>query len=108
VGVLTRVPRSGAGTPDHETVAGWVAVEDRDHPPVLLLSANEGRSFVAAQQLVDGESPLGIRVRFRSRSIAEWEVPLDANGPRLDPGPLSAWRFDPGSNVVSRLASAVR
>jgi hypothetical protein len=105
-GVLIRMPHSGAGNPDDQTVAGWVVVEDRHHPPIVLLSANEGRSFIAAWQAVEGVSPLGIHVRFRSASIAEWEVSLQANGPRPDTRPLSAWRFEPGPNLMARLAGA--
>ena len=81
-------------------------MEDREHPPILLLSVNDGRSFVAAHQLVEGVSPLGVRVRFRSRDVAEWEVPLGENGPRAEAGPVSAWRFDPVANVIARLGSA--
>ena len=105
-GVLTRASSADAGTRGGETVAGWVMVEDRDHPPVLLLSANEGRSFIAALQVVAGVSPFGIHVRFNSPSVAEWEVPLEANGPRPHAQPVSAWRFEPGRNVISRLAGA--
>jgi hypothetical protein len=104
LGLITSPPRLGAPLAS-ETVAGWTVVEDPEHPPILLLSANDGRSFVAAQQLVEGGSPLGARVRFRNRTVAEWEIPLGANGPRPDGGPVSAWRFDPGPNRISRLAS---
>jgi hypothetical protein len=105
LGLLTRVPRAGASTSDAEIAAGWMVVDDLDHPPLLLLSVNEGRSFVAAHQLVEGVAPLGVRVRFRSRDVAEWEVPLAENGPRAA-GPVSAWRFDPAANLITRLGSA--
>jgi hypothetical protein len=102
LGMITPPPRLAV---EKGTVTGWTAVEDREHPPILLLSANDGRSFVAAQQLVEGVSPLGVRVRFRTGTVAEWEIPLGANGPGPDTGPVSAWRFDPGPNRISRLAS---
>ena len=105
LGLMTRAPRADAPTPDAEIAAGWAVVEDRGHPPLLLLSVNDGRSFVAAHQLVEGVSPLGVRVRFRSRDVAEWEVPLAENGPRVL-GAVSAWRFDPAANVITRLGSA--
>jgi len=105
LGLLTRAPRAGASAPDAEIVAGWATVEDRNHPPLLLLSLNDGRSFVAAHQLVEGVSPLGVRVHFRSREVAEWEVPLAANGPR-SVGQVSAWRFDPAANLIARLPGA--
>ena len=105
LGLMTRAPLAHAPTPDTEIAAGWAVVEDRGHPPILLLSVNDGRSFVAAHQLVEGVSPLGVRVRFRSRDVAEWAVPLAENGPRAA-GPVSAWRFDPVANVITRLGSA--
>ncbi len=102
LGMITPPPRLAL---ENETVTGWTVVEDPEHPPILLLSANDGRSFVAAQQLVEGVSPLGASVRFRTRTVAEWEIPLGANGPGPDTATVSAWRFDPGPNRISRLAS---
>jgi hypothetical protein len=104
LGLISPGPSVGAAPAENDTVAGWTLVEDRESPPILLLSTNDGRSFVAAQQLVDGVSPLGVRVRFRTKVTAEWEVPLGRNGPRPGSGPVSAWRFDPRTNVISRLA----
>jgi hypothetical protein len=107
LGLLTRAPKAGTAAPDTLVAAGFVAVEDTSHPPILLLSVTDGRSFVAAQQLVEGVSPLGIRVRFRSPAVAEWEVPLGANGPEPRGGAVSAWRFEPFPNVIRRLGSAL-
>jgi hypothetical protein len=105
-GMITRAPGAAAPSSENDAVAGWTVVEDPDHPPIVLLSANDGRSFVAAQPLVEGLSPVGSRVHFRTRTVAEWEIPLGANGTRFAAGPLSAWRFDPQPNLISRLGGS--
>jgi hypothetical protein len=105
LGMVTRESSPGAQVVGSDVVSGWTVVEDERHPPILLLSVNDGRSFVAAQPLVEGTSPLGVRVHLRSAVVAEWEVPLGANGPG-EAGPVSAWRFDPVANVIARLGGA--